>query len=175
MNPIIPNAHEIVLSLITSQETPDATAQRRSTRHRDGKDTTEMLHHLCSRTHQMSEHLADFEERCRFLRSAYKTYTDAIKENNEYLDHPWPLDGSNSVDDSLRYLISGADTCRRWASNYNSRTHLYETMLYHLAAHADSQVNEENARTNIGLSFIAMAFLPSTFVSVCLYSYSRIA
>jgi Mg2+ and Co2+ transporter CorA len=114
----------------------------------------------------MSEHLADFEERCRFLRCAYTTYTDAIKENNKYLKHPWPLDNSNSVDDSLQHLISGADTCRRWASNYNSRTHLYETMLYHLAAHADSQVNEENARTNIGLSIIAMAFLPGTFVSV---------
>ena len=114
----------------------------------------------------MSEHLADFEERCRFLRCAYHTYTDAIKENNGHGGRPWPLDGSDSIDDSLQHLISGADTCRRWAANYNSRTHLYENMLHHLGAQADGRVNEENARTNIGLSIVAMSFLPGTFVSV---------
>jgi len=114
----------------------------------------------------MVEHIADFEERCRFLRCAYHTYTDAIKENNENLDKKWTLDDANSVDDSLLHLISGADTCRRWALNYNARTHHYEMMLFHLAEQADGQVNERNMQTNLGLSVMAMVFLPGTFVAV---------
>ena len=114
----------------------------------------------------MVEHLADFEERCKFLRRAYFTYTDAIRENNRYLEQPWKLDDSNSVEDSLLHLISGADTCRRWALNYNERTGRYEMTLFHLAEQADGKVNEGNAQTNIGLSVMAMVFLPGTFVAV---------
>lgn len=113
----------------------------------------------------MVEHLADFEERCRFLSQAYPTYTHAIMQNSAS-NQRWPVDNSNSVVDSLLHLISGADTCRRWALNFNARTQQYEMTLYHLAEQADGLVNVRNSETNTGLSVIAMVFLPGTFIAV---------
>jgi hypothetical protein len=78
------------------------------------------------------------------------------------------------------YLISGADSTRRWAANYQNRAHLYENLLYHTAEQVDNNVNIEIARLTgtisqkvrrdnkalILLSVLAMAFLPSNFVAV---------
>jgi len=80
----------------------------------------------------------------------------------------------------MKHLISGVDTCKRWAANYKNRMHLCENMLYHTAAQEDNCMNEENAKTNIritkltkgddksliALSVLAMLFLPGTFVAV---------
>lgn len=149
----------------------------------DLRVATNQLHNLCSDLHRLSEHLADFEERARFLRNAYQRYVEAVRRHNENSDGSrWLLheEVSSSVDDALTYLISGADTCRRWAANYQNRAHLYENLLYHTAAQADNNVNIEIARltsaisqktwrdskTLIALSVLAMAFLPSNFVAV---------
>ena len=74
----------------------------------------------------MFEHLAGLEERGKFLKDTYRRYVDAIRENNKYEDKKWPLDKPYSVEDSVKHLISGVDTCKRWAANYKNRTHLYE-------------------------------------------------
>jgi hypothetical protein len=74
----------------------------------------------------------------------------------------------------VKHLISGVNTCKRWAVNYKNRTHLYENILYHTAAQADNRMNGENAKTSIritkltkddnksfiALSVLAMLFLP---------------
>jgi hypothetical protein len=150
---------------------------------------TSQLHNLCSDLHRLSEHLADFEERARFLRNAYQKYVEAVRTHNEKGGgSTWPLheEASSSAGDALMYLISGADTCRRWAANYQNRAHLYENLLYHTAAQADNDVNIEIARLTsaisqktrrdskalIALSVLAMAFLPSNFVSVRQFSHS---
>lgn len=162
---MVPSPEDSSYRLQPTQEVTDATSQ---------------LHNLCSDIHRMFEHLADLEERGKFLRDTYRRYIDAIHENNKYKDKEWPLDKPYSVEDSLKYLISGADICKRWAANYKSRTHLYENMLYHTAAQEDNRVNGENAKTNIrianltkddnksviALSVLAMLFLPGTFVAV---------
>lgn len=143
-------------------------------------DAISQLHNLCSDIHRMFEHLADLEERGKFLKYTYRRYVDAIHENNKYKDRKWPLDKPHSVEDSVKHLISGVNTCKRWAVNYNNRTHLYENMLYHTAAQEDNRMNGENAKTSIqitkltkddnksfvALSVLAMLFLPGTFVAI---------
>jgi hypothetical protein len=128
----------------------------------------------------MFEHLAGLGERGKFLKDTYRGYVDAIRENNKYKDKKWPLDKPYRVEDSVKHLISGVDTCKRWAANYKKRTHLYENMLYHTAAQEDSRMSGENAKTNIritklikddnkffiALSVLAMLFIPGTFVVV---------
>lgn len=42
-------------------------------------------------------------------------------ENNKYKDKKWPLQKPYSVEDSVKHLINGVDTCKRWVANY-SRT-----------------------------------------------------
>jgi hypothetical protein len=155
----------------------------------DLRVATSRLHNLCSDLHRLSEHLADFEERAKFLRNAYQKYIQAVRTHNEKSGGSrWPLheEASSSANDALMYLISGADTCRRWAANYQSRAHLYENLLYHTAAQADNNVNIEIARLTslisqktrrdstalIALSVLAMAFLPSNFVSVRQFPHS---
>ena len=157
----------------------------------DLRAATNQLHNLCSDLHRLSEHLADFEERARFLRNAYQRYVEAVRRHNENGGgSKWPLheEVSSSADDALIYLISGAETCRRWAANYQNRAHLYENLLYHTAAQADNNVNIEIARLTsvisqearrdskglIALSVLAMAFLPSNFVAVRQFPHSRI-
>ena len=175
-------------SCLLSYEYPSPQEVKIKSKH-DLRLATSRLHNLCSDLHRLSEHLADFEERARFLRNAYQKYVEAVRTHNENGGGPtWPLHegASSSADDALVYLISGADTCRRWAANYQNRAHLYENLLYHTAAQADNDVNIEIARLTsaisqktrrdskalIALSVLAMAFLPSNFVAVRQFSHS---
>jgi len=172
---------------LLSYEYPSPRELKIKTKH-DLRLATSQLHNLCSDLHRLSEHLADFEERARFLRNAYQKFVEAVRTHNESGgESTWPLheEASSSADDALTYLISGADTCRRWAANYQNRAHLYENLLYHTAAQADNDVNIEIARLTsaisqktrrdskalIALSVLAMAFLPSNFVAVRQFSH----
>jgi hypothetical protein len=167
---------------LLSYEYPSPQEVKIKTKH-DLRVATNQLHNLCSDLHRLSEHLADFEERARFLRNAYQRYVEAVRKHNENSGGSrWPLHGevSSSADDALMYVISGAETSRRWAANYQNRAHLYENLLYHTAAQVDNNVNIEIARLTsaisqkvrrdgkalIVLSVLAMAFLPSNFVAV---------
>jgi len=172
---------------LLSYEYPNPRELKIKTKH-DLRLATSQLHNLCSDLHRLSEHLADLEERARFLRNAYQKYVEAVRTHNEKGGgSTWPLheEASSSADDALMYLISGADTCRRWATNYQNRAHLYENLLYHTAAQADNDVNIEIARLTsaisqktrrdskalIALSVLAMAFLPSNCVAVCQFPH----
>ena len=167
---------------LLSHEYPSPEKVKIKTKH-DLRVATNQLHNLCSDLHRLSEHLADFDERARFLRNAYQRYLDAVRRHSENSGTlRWPLrdKASSSADDALTYLISGADSTRRWAANYQNRAHLYENLLYHTAEQVDNNVNIEIARLTgtisqkvrrdnkalILLSVLAMAFLPSNFVAV---------
>jgi hypothetical protein len=89
-------------------------------------DAINQLHNLRSDIHRMFEHLAGLEERGKFLKYTYRRYVDVIHENNKYKDRKWPLDKPYSVEGSVKNLISGVDTCKRWAVNYKNRTHRME-------------------------------------------------
>ena len=92
----------------------------------------------------------------------------------------WQLHEAPSTENALMFLMSGADTCKRWAQNYQNRAHLYENLLYHTAAQADNNVNimvakltsvisREAQRDNkalITLSVLALIFLPGNYIAV---------
>ena len=173
---------------LLSYEYPSPQEVKIKTKH-DLRVATNQLHNLCSDLHRLSEHLADFEDRARFLRNAYQRYVEAVRTHNENSGGSrWLLheEVSSSADDALAYLISGADTCRRWAANYQNRANLYENLLYHTAAQVDNNVNIEIARLTsaisqktwrdskalIALSVLAMAFLPSNCVAVRQFPHS---
>ncbi|KAI9861048.1 MAG: hypothetical protein M1813_005477 [Trichoglossum hirsutum] len=164
----------------------------------DDKDTlasaTNHLHGLSSNLHRVTEHLADFEGRMVFLRDVLSTYVEASEQ------HPgWNM-GGGDVDDSFKFLISGAQMCGRWAVNYRVRAGLMINLMFHLCSQTDnkisaamtstsveitrltSAISEETQRDNsamITLSIVAMLFLPGTFVSgifsMAFFNYSPTA
>ncbi|KAH0541631.1 hypothetical protein FGG08_003921 [Glutinoglossum americanum] len=142
---------------------------------------TNQLHGLSSNLHRITEHLADFEERMEFLRDALGKYVKASELHPAWCDRE-----GVDVDDSFRFLISGAQMCRRWSVNYWERVGLRINLMFHLCAQTDNQtsaalastnveishltsaISEEAQRDNsamITLSVVAMLFLPGTFVS----------
>ena len=90
-----------------------------------------------------------------------------------------PLDKPYSVEDSVKHLINGVDTCKRWAANYKTG-HICTKICYTTPPLKRTIVNGENAKANIrivkltkddnksliALSALAMLFLPGTFVAV---------
>jgi len=135
-----------------AQFTPSQTAE-----------AVEKLHALSQILHIIRGDVTDLQQLLQYLVGVHKRLVALSGDRYD------PVVDIESVEDSLAYLKSKADTLKVWVENYSERTGIRINLFFNLATQSDSRTNLEIARltSKIAVSTQRDSSSMITYVALC--------